>query len=705
VSGERKLRFQLNWLNRWKWLSYSPSQDGAFCKYCALFAPEVGAGRGHQRLGRLVVTSFNKWKDAVESFNAHESTDYHKSCVVAADAFMSVACTKQDSVALQLDKNRKLQVEENQRKIVPIIETVLFCGRQGLALRGHSDSGRIDSLELPVVNDGNFRALLRYRASGGDVALADHLQNSGRNAMYISPQIQNEIISACNSLIVSDLVKKINSAQCFSVLADETADIAGVEQLSLCARHLDAATGRVREDFLQFVPIYDVTGKGLATVIIDGLTKLGLNLQYLRGQGYDGAAAMSGRISGVQTHIRQTHPLAVYVHCSSHSLNLAISDACTVPAIRNCFGTIGAVYSFLNTPKRNHVLKACVEHIIPSSARSRLTAMCPTRWVERHDSVHIFKELLHPVNDCLETIAQWPDRDSSAGASRLLCSIRQPEFILALHVAARIFALTLPLCRELQRESIDLAVALHMAAEVRTIVQGIRDNVDDEFHQMYTTASDLCAVIGVDIVMPRITNRQTNRCNIAADNAEDYFRAAVCVPFVDNFLTQLHERFLAHNQLLRNFMCLLPTTPSSLHCSNSDRRDILQLADMYNEDINCTADTAAAELQLWLRHLAALPDGKKPMNAVDAFYMCDGRTFPAIKKLLQIMATLPVTTCSSERSFSTLRRLKTYLRNTTGDDRLNGLALLNIHRDVRIDISQVITELCAAPRRLPFQLS
>jgi len=314
--------------------------------------------------------------------------------------------------------------------------------------------------------------------------------------------------------------------------------------------------------------------------------------------------------------------------------------------------------------------------------------------------VHVFKELLHRVNDFLE-----PDRDSSSEANRLLCSIRQPEFILALHVAACIFALTLPLCRELQKESTDLAAALHMAREVETVMQGIRDNVNDEFHQMYTTASDLCAAIGVDVAMPRIAKRQTNRCNIAAHNAEEYFRAAVYVPFIDNFLMQLHERFLAHNQLLRNFMCLLLMTPSNSNCSDSQRRDILQLAEIYNQDINCTADAAAAELQLWLRHLAALPDGTKPTNAVDTLYMCDGNTFPAIKKLLQIMATLPVTTCSRERSFSTLRRLKTYLRNTTGEDRLNGLALLNIHRDVKIDVGQIIAELCAAPRRLPFQLT
>jgi len=45
-----------------------------------------------------LVASFNKWKDAVENFNAHESTDYNKSCAADADAFMSVVSYKQDSV-------------------------------------------------------------------------------------------------------------------------------------------------------------------------------------------------------------------------------------------------------------------------------------------------------------------------------------------------------------------------------------------------------------------------------------------------------------------------------------------------------------------------------------------------------------------------------------------------------------------------------
>jgi len=52
--------------------------------------------------------------------------------------------------------------------ITPIIENVMFCGRQGLALRGHDEAGVTKSLTMQSHNDGNFRALLHYRASGGD---------------------------------------------------------------------------------------------------------------------------------------------------------------------------------------------------------------------------------------------------------------------------------------------------------------------------------------------------------------------------------------------------------------------------------------------------------------------------------------------------------------------------------------------------------
>ena len=54
---------------------------------------------------------------------------------------------------------------------------------------------------------------------------------------------------------------------------------------------------------------------------------------------------------------------------------------------------------------------------------------------------------------------------------------------------------------------------------------------------------------------------------------------------------------------------------------------------------------------------------------------------PELSKAIKILAVIPATSCSAEQSFSSLRRLKTYLRNTMGQERLSNLALIHIERD------------------------
>jgi len=51
---------------------------------------------------------------------------------------------------------------------------------------------------------------------------------------------------------------------------------------------------------LCFVPVSSTTGKDLASTILTQLSQLGLNLEHMRGQGYDGASNMSGKYRGVQ---------------------------------------------------------------------------------------------------------------------------------------------------------------------------------------------------------------------------------------------------------------------------------------------------------------------------------------------------------------------------------------------------------------------
>ena len=61
---------------------------------------------------------------------------------------------------------------------------------------------------------------------------------------------------------------------------------------------------------------------------------------------------------------------------------------------------------------------------------------------------------------------------------------------------------------------------------------------------------------------------------------------------------------------------------------------------------------------------------------------------------LKTYIVLPSFTCGTERSFSTLRRLKTYFRLTIAQQRLNDLTVLTTHRDEteRLDLKEVVTE-------------
>lgn len=139
-----------------------------------------------------------------------------------------------------------------------------MCARQNMALRGHRDSGNIFKTfsDEKQNNDGNFRAILRYRAQG-DSDMRSYLECSG-TIKYTSSTSRNEIIDSCNKVLLNKIVSKVNEAKCFSVLADETADVSGIEQVSLCVRYVELNTLELHEDFLQFVPAVDMTGKGLA---------------------------------------------------------------------------------------------------------------------------------------------------------------------------------------------------------------------------------------------------------------------------------------------------------------------------------------------------------------------------------------------------------------------------------------------------------
>ena len=92
---------------------------------------------------------------------------------------------------------------------------------------------------------------------------------------------------------------------------------------------------------------------------MDFLKDQSLDIKNLRGQCYDGASNVNGRISDLRTRIREDEPRALFVHCSAHSLSLCVQDSLEgIIDVRNNIGLTKDIINFIrDSPKRLNEFK------------------------------------------------------------------------------------------------------------------------------------------------------------------------------------------------------------------------------------------------------------------------------------------------------------------------------------------------------------
>ena len=308
-SGHTR-HFQRNWLDQYNGLVYSESEDGGYCKFCVLFGK---CGPTMKEFGVLVTRPLTDFKRATEKLHDHfHCKKFHKAALEAATAFTTTMENPEIAIDRRLSSQRSKHAAVNRLKLLSIAETVIFCGKQGLAFRGHRDDMPAVR-ENPAENHGNFLALLQFRVQAGDQVLKEHLRTAAGNALYTSKTIQNEMIVVCGDIIRNKLLEKIRKAGFFSVIADEATDTANDEQLSISIRFVDCNSPC--EKFLTFHECQSgVSGEAIADDVLTKLVEWQLQPQLLRGQAYDGAGAMAGKTKGVAARIKSKHPKAVYTH-------------------------------------------------------------------------------------------------------------------------------------------------------------------------------------------------------------------------------------------------------------------------------------------------------------------------------------------------------------------------------------------------------
>lgn len=147
---------------------------------------------------------------------------------------------------------------------------------------------------------------------------------------------------------------------------------------------------------------------------------------------------MSGEHNGVQAIIRRKAPAAVFVHCSSHLLNLVICAAASQPEIYQVFEVIARTAAFFNkSPKRYAILERAIEAVVPDTKKKAVKSLCEVRWSERHEAIENFIDLLSAILAVLVHLERDPSTEC-AEAGAILGFVRQPEFIFALALVDKV---------------------------------------------------------------------------------------------------------------------------------------------------------------------------------------------------------------------------------------------------------------------------
>uniref|UniRef100_H3A637 HAT C-terminal dimerisation domain-containing protein n=1 Tax=Latimeria chalumnae TaxID=7897 RepID=H3A637_LATCH len=573
---------------------------------------------------------------------------YHRFAQEQADMFIKSIRSGDMNVINQVDQHWKKQAEENGQRLVLIVKMIILCGQLRIALCGHRDEGIIDIDTALSGRESNFRALLAFRVDSGDKAFVERWTNTRKKSTYVSKETQNELIKICGEQILEVIVSDVKKAKYFSISGDETTDSFDKEQFCLCIWYV-SEDFMLKEEFIGFGAI-DLCARSIVSEILERLQKLDLCVADCMGQGYDGALALAGHISGVQALFRQHAPMAVYVHCASHTLNLVLNHKSANKQVLHGlhFTALTCILVIRVAPSDHLATFLLISGGAMPASKYRLIAFCETRFIQRHDVILQFTQNFQEVVDGVHGFKVHEHRCNA---------LMNSSFIVSFAKAKKVMSLTLLLSKMFQ-------AAMNLMNDTQRELKRWRtDDVEWQgtYYAVFNQAECYAEIVGIKLMKPRCSSHQMH-------SDSEYFKRAIWNSYLDAVVTQISEKF-----------CEKSRSSSKAHGNSLGCHEVLYQELKLYADLRASQKITSTSVLDILREMPSRIEN--------------------VHRLVQIAATLPVTTYSAERSFSGMKILKSCLRSTMIDDRLNGFAHMYIHKEIPVSVENVITEFALARKQ------
>lgn len=678
-------RFIPEWYKKFPWIEYSACEDKVYCFTCRHFSM---IDRNTMR--PFVSEGFSQWKKCTgespknNKLSKHKNSQFHLDSATRYKAYMDSKLSGKTVTSLLNDSHRQF-VKRNRDYIKIVADTLRLTAVQNIAQRGHRESNT-----NPDENKGNFLEILNFLKNYSEI-LQERLDEGPQNAKYTHHSVQNAILEILSDIILDEITEEVKEAEYFALLVDETKDLSKKEQLSFVLRYVYDC--EIYEEFIGFRVAEDLTAEGLSDAIQDEMKRIGVNIQHLVGQGYDGAAVMSGKCSGVQARIRSIVPQALYVHCFAHRLNLVIVQAVkSVVPVADFFATLQMCYNFLSGSNVHSRWIAFQKNMYLNEQPVEFKTMSETRWACQVRAVSAIQSRFDCLIEFLRNLDSTDDNRERALVARSILGQIDQRFIYCMLLMYDVLLEAKGASDELQSPKLDKAAdfieALIEELETYRSEQKSADYFENSLD--IATENDLNCCLNRSARQRKTSGNLENFVVLTSLGKRDTIsgssdmKRAVLYPTIDVFLNELKRRFCQEN--LEIFRSLSALDPISNEFLDFDR--ISPLAKHYKlnlEDIQMETRQAKRMFErsgISFESVEEFAEYLKPLQMA----------FSELVKAVRIGITLPVNTAGCERSFSKLKIIKNHLRTTMADSRIKSLAVISVHRRraLSIDLDEVV---------------
>ena len=398
-------------------------------------------------------------------------------------------------------------------------------------------------------------------------------------------------------------------------------------------------------------------------------------------------SAMSGKRSGVAKRITDLQPKAIYTHCYGHALNLAACDTIKQSKLmKDALETTHEITKLIKySPRREGIFRKIKDNL-SSSCCPGIRVLCPTRWTVKAEALSSILTNFEVLQDTWEEAVEVvKDTEAKARIRGVSTQMKTFDYLFGNVLGELILKHADNLSSTLQHTSLSAAEGQQVAHMTVETLKSIRNDqsFDLFWEKVNHTASEL------DISEPQLPRhrrrpRRYDDGDSSGDFADDpkllyrkhYYEG------IDHIINCIEDRF---NQPGYRIYSSLETLLRKA-CKQEDfEPDLKVVCDFYEDDF----DQSLLKTQLVILGVHFQEVGNQTPNLtifdIKSYLLSlsPGQLslLSQVKRLMQLLLIMPATNASSERSFSALRRVKSYLRTTMTQERLNYLMLLHVHKE------------------------